>query len=354
MCTELLSEDRADAYIAELRADFEAVRALHAAKKKQTPLVNLADARANGAQVDFSRKAPAPKFTGRRVLKNLDLAELSRYIDWGPFFQTWDLAGPLPAILDDAVVGEQARQVFADAQALLKKIIDGRWLQAHAVFGLYPATRQGADDICIGDAMIWHGLRMQTERPVVDGVKRPNRCLSDFIDPAGDHIGVFAVTAGLGVDKKEAEFLAQHDDYNAIMLKALADRLAEAAAEWLHERVRREFWGYAPAEQLSNEDLIAERYTGIRPPRLPRLPRPPGQARALRVAPARGDRHMGLTESMAMTPAASVSGFYLAHPDAAYFNVGRIGLDQLADWAQRCGLKRRRRQARLGAALGLS
>ncbi len=316
VCTELLSEDRADAYIAELRADFEAVRALHAAKK-QTPLVSLADARANGAQVDFSRKAPAPKFTGRRVLKNLDLAELSRYIDWGPFFQTWDLAGPYPAILDDAVVGEQARQVFADAQALLKKIIDGRWLQAHAVFGLYPATRQGADDICIGDAMTWHGLRMQTERPVVDGVKRPNRCLSDFIDPAGDHIGVFAVTAGLGVDKKEAEFLAQHDDYNAIMLKALADRLAEAAAEWLHERVRREFWGYAPAEQLSNEDLIAERYTGIRP--APGYPACPDHLakRELFALLQPEEIGMGLTESMAMAPAASVSGFYLAHPDAA-------------------------------------
>ncbi|MFO1225343.1 vitamin B12 dependent-methionine synthase activation domain-containing protein, partial [Roseateles sp.] len=351
VCTELLSEDRADAYIAELRADFEAVRALHAAKK-QTPLVSLADARANGAQVDFSRKAPAPKFTGRRVLKNLDLAELSRYIDWGPFFQTWDLAGPYPAILDDAVVGEQARKVFADAQALLKKIIDGRWLQAHAVFGLYPATRQGADDIRIGDAMTWHGLRMQTERPVVDGVKRPNRCLSDFIDPAGDHIGVFAVTAGLGVDKKEAEFLAQHDDYNAIMLKALADRLAEAAAEWLHERVRREFWAYAPAEQLSNEDLIAERYTGIRP--APGYPACPDHLakRDLFALLQPEEIGMGLTESMAMTPAASVSGFYLAHPDAAYFNVGRIGLDQVADWAQRCGLSEDDAKRALAPLLG--
>ncbi|MEO3690573.1 methionine synthase [Roseateles paludis] len=338
VCTELLSEERSAAYIAELRADFDTVRALHAAKK-QTPLVSLAEARANGAKLDFSRKAPAPKFTGRRVLKNLDLAELARYIDWGPFFQTWDLAGPYPAILDDAVVGEQARKVFADAQAMLKKIIDGRWLQAHAVFGLYPATREG-DDIRIGDgpAMTWHGLRMQTERPVVDGVKRPNRCLSDFIDPAGDHIGAFAVTAGLGVDKKEAEFLLQHDDYSAIMLKALADRLAEAAAEWLHERVRREFWAYAPAEQLSNEDLVAERYSGIRP--APGYPACPDHLvkRDLFGLLQPAEIGMGLTDSMAMTPAASVSGFYLAHPDAAYFNVGRIGLDQLADWAQRCGL----------------
>jgi 5-methyltetrahydrofolate--homocysteine methyltransferase len=273
------------------------------------------------------------------VLKNLDLAELARYIDWGPFFQTWDLAGPYPAILDDAVVGEQARKVFADAQAMLKKIIDGRWLQAHAVFGLYAATRAG-DDILIGDgpAMVWHGLRMQSERPVVDGVKRPNRSLSDFIDPTGDHIGAFAVTAGLGVDKKEAEFLLQHDDYSAIMLKALADRLAEAAAEWLHERVRREFWAYAPTEGLSNEALIAEQYQGIRP--APGYPACPDHLvkRELFGLLQPAEIGMGLTDSMAMTPAASVSGFYLAHPDAAYFNVGRIGLDQLADWAQRCGL----------------
>jgi 5-methyltetrahydrofolate--homocysteine methyltransferase len=341
VCSELLSDERAAAYIAELRADIENVRKLHA-NKKQTPLVTLAAARANAAPLDLGRVPPAPKFTGRRVLKNLDLAELAKYIDWGPFFQTWDLAGPYPAILDDAIVGVEARKVFADAQAMLKKIVDGRWLQAHAVFGLYPAARVNEDDIAIASEppMTWHGLRVQTERPVIEGVKRPNRCLSDFVAEQGDHIGLFAVTAGLGVDKKEAQFLAEHDDYSAIMLKALADRFAEAAAEWLHERVRREFWGYAADESLSNVELIGEQYSGIRPaPGYPACPDHLAKRDLFKVL-APEEIGMGLTDSMAMTPAASVSGFYLAHPDAAYFNVGRIGDDQLEDWAARCGLTR--------------
>jgi 5-methyltetrahydrofolate--homocysteine methyltransferase len=356
VCSELLSDERATAYIAELKADIEKTRELHA-NKKQTPLVTLEQARANKAVLDLSRVAPAPTFTGRRVLKNLDLAELARYIDWSPFFQTWDLAGPYPAILDDEVVGTEARKVFADAQAMLKKLIDGRWLQAHAVFGLYPAARVNEDDIEIRSEppMVWHGLRMQTERPVVDGVKRPNRCLSDFVSPDvshGDHVGLFAVTAGLGVDKKEADFLATHDDYSAIMLKALADRLAEAAAEWLHERVRREFWGYAAAESLSNEELIGEKYAGIRPaPGYPACPDHLAKRDLFNVL-APDEIGMGLTDSMAMTPAASVSGFYLAHPDAAYFNVGRIGDDQLADWAARCGLSEAEARRALAPLLG--
>jgi 5-methyltetrahydrofolate--homocysteine methyltransferase len=197
---------------------------------------------------------------------------------------------------------------------------------------------------------------MQSERPVVEGVKRPNRCLSDFVaeetDNVSDHVGLFAVTAGLGVDKKEVEFLATHDDYSAIMLKALADRLAEAAAEWLHERVRREFWGYAPAEALSNEALIAEKYQGIRPaPGYPACPDHLAKRDLFRVL-APDEIGMGLTDSMAMTPAASVSGFYLAHPDAAYFNVGRIGDDQLADWAARCGLSDAEARRALAPLLG--
>ena len=353
VCTELLSDDRAAAYIAELKVDIEKTRQLHASKK-QTPLVTLAQARANKAVLDLGRVAVAPKFTGRRVLKNLDLAELARYIDWGPYFQTWDLAGPYPAILDDAVVGVEARKVFADAQAMLKKIIDGRWLQAHAVFGLYPAARVNEDDIEIRSEppMTWRGLRMQSERPVVEGVKRPNRCLADFIAEERDHIGLFAVTAGLGVGKKEADFLAMHDDYSAILLKALADRLAEAAAEWLHERVRREFWGYAADETLTAEELVAEKYQGIRPaPGYPACPDHLSKRDLFRVI-APEEIGMGLTDSMAMTPAASVSGFYLAHPDAAYFNVGRIGDDQLADWASRCGLSETDARRALAPLLG--
>jgi len=342
VCTDLLSEERSQNFLAELKTDYDKVRELHA-NKKATPLVTLEQARANKAQLEF---APvAPKFLGRRVFKNYDLAELADYIDWGPFFQTWDLAGPYPAILQDEIVGEQARKVFADAKAMMTKAIAGRWFTAHAVIGLYPAAQVEDDDIAIFQdeartqkLMTWHGLRMQSVRPVVDGVQRPNRALADFVAPQGDYVGVFAVTAGLGVEKKEAEFLAAHDDYSAIMLKALADRFAEALAERMHERVRREFWGYAADEQLSNEALIGEQYRGIRP--APGYPACPDHLvkRDLFQLLAPDEIGMGLTESMAMTPAASVSGFYLAHPQAAYFNVGKIGEDQLADWARRAAL----------------
>ena len=349
VCSELLSEDKAAAAIAELRADNERVRAQHAGKKA-TPLVTLAQARANKTPIDWRADTlpPAPTFTGRRVLRNVDLAEIAAHIDWGPFFQTWDLAGRYPAILQDEVVGESARRVFDDGQRMLKRIVEGRWLTANAVFGLFAANTVDDDVIELyADAsrskvlMHWAPLRMQSERPVVDGVPRPNRCLADFVAPRStglaDHIGLFAVTAGLGCDKKEAQFLADHDDYGAIMLKALADRLAEALAEWLHRRVRTEFWGYAPGEQLSNDELIAEKYVGIRPaPGYPACP-DHGVKRAMFETLAAADIGMALTESLAMTPAASVSGFYLAHPAACYFNVGRIGEDQLREWAAREG-----------------
>lgn len=348
VCSDLLSEERQAAYIAELNADYEKVRQLHASKKA-TPLVSLAEARANKAVVNFDAHTPeAPKFIGRRVFKNYDLGELAPYIDWTPFFQTWDLHGPFPAILDDAVVGEQARKVYADAQAMLKKIVEGRWLTANGVIGLYPANTVDDDAIVLyadeartTELMRWHPLRMQSERPVVDGVKRPNRSLADFVAPKGnkaDYIGMFAVTAGLNIEKKEAEFMAHHDDYSAIMLKALADRLAEAFAERMHERVRKEFWGYAEAESLDNTQLIKEQYRGIRPaPGYPACPDHTVKRDMFKVLEAH-DIHMHLTESLAMMPAASVSGFYLSHPEAAYFNVGKIGGDQVEDWAQRTGL----------------
>ncbi|HEX5786238.1 MAG TPA: vitamin B12 dependent-methionine synthase activation domain-containing protein, partial [Burkholderiaceae bacterium] len=313
-----------------------------------------------------------PKFTGRRVFHNIDLAELARFIDWGPFFQTWDLAGPYPAILQDEVVGEQARQVFADAQAMLKKLIAEKWLTASGVMGLWPANAVGDDIVLWTDsrrqqvALTWHGLRQQTEKQTYTDEHgqerlRPSRCLSDFVQPlsateieaaralfesAGgqksfefstpiDHVGLFAVTAGLGVEAKEAEFVAAHDDYNAILFKALADRLAEAAAEWLHWRVRTDLWGYAPQEALSNDELIAEKYQGIRPaPGYPACPDHTAKTGLLALLGA-SDIGMGLTESLAMTPAASVSGFYLSHPEATYFNVGPIGDDQVADMAAR-------------------
>jgi 5-methyltetrahydrofolate--homocysteine methyltransferase len=273
------------------------------------------------------------------------------HIDWGPFFQTWDLAGPFPAILRDEVVGAEAVRVFSDGKRLLQRLIEGRWLQAHGVVALLPANTVDDDTIEVyadesrqQAVLRWSPLRLQTERPVVDGVRRPNRCLADFIAPRSgpgarpDYIGLFAVTAGLGVEKKERQFLADHDDYSAIMLKALADRLAEAFAERLHQRVRTEFWGYAPDEALSNEELIAEKYRGIRPaPGYPACPDHRVKRQMFEVLKA-AEIGMGLTESLAMTPAASVSGFYLAHPEARYFNVGRIGDDQVADWARRTGM----------------
>jgi len=355
---------QASAYVAELNADYDQVRRQHAGKK-QTPLWPLDKARANKTPIDWAAYQPTtPKFIGRRVFKNYDLAELATYIDWGPFFQTWDLAGPFPAILDDEVVGTEAKKVYADAQAMLKKIIEGRWLSANAVVGLYPANRVGDDDIALYTdetrsqvAMTWYGLRQQAAKEEIDGVMRPSRCLADFVaprqdatksianhpeetlatgtKPLQDYVGVFAVTAGLGIDKKEAQFLAAHDDYSAIMLKALADRLAEAFAECLHHKVRTDLWGYAPSEALSAKELIAEKYTGIRPaPGYPACPDHSVKKDMFALLQC-ADIGMTLTESLAMSPAASVSGFYLGHPEATYFNVGKIGDDQLKDLAAR-------------------
>ena len=355
VCSDLLSDEKAAAYIAELTSDYDRVREQHA-NKKATPLVTLAEARANKTPIDWSNYvAPKPKFTGRRVFRNYDLAELANFIDWAPFFQTWDLAGAYPAILTDDIVGESARRVLSDGQRMLKRLIDGRWLSANGVIGLYPANTVGDDDIEIyaDDSrtevlMTWRGLRMQTVRPVVDQpdgqkLKRPNRCLADYIAPKGsgpnntlrDHIGLFAVTSGIGTEKKEKQFLDDHDDYSAIMLKALADRLAEAFAERMHQRVRTEFWGYASDDGLSATDLIAEKYRGIRPaPGYPACPDHTVKGAMFETLQC-ADIGMALTESGAMTPAASVSGFYIAHPEAAYFNVGKIGDDQIVDWAQR-------------------
>ncbi len=338
-----LLSDQAAKYIAELNADYANVREQHA-NKKQTPLVTLAQARANATPVSFDNYKPAkPKFIGRRVFKNFDLAELEKYIDWAPFFQTWDLAGPFPAILDDAVVGVEAKKVYADGQAMLKKIIANRWLTANAVVGLYPAQRVGDDIVLYADetrqqqVMTWHGLRQQTVKPN----KNPNRCLSDFVadqTQAADYVGLFAVTAGLGAEKQEKRFIEAHDDYSAILFKALADRLAEAFAECMHHRVRTDLWGYASDEALSNEDLIKEKYQGIRPaPGYPACPDHSAKQDMFALLQCE-DIDMGLTSSLAMTPAASVSGFYLAHPEATYFNVGRIGEDQVHDLAQRQGV----------------
>jgi len=341
-----LLSDQASAYIDEINADYVKVREQHA-NKKQVPLWPLAKARANKTPIDFANYLPpVPKFIGRRVFRNFDLTELAKYIDWGPFFQTWDLAGPFPAILKDEIVGTEAVRVYADGQRMLKRLIEGRWLSASGVVGFWPANTVNDDDIELYTdesrsevALTWYGMRQQTEKHEIDGVMRPSRCLADFVAPRDsgvkDYVGMFAVTAGLGVEKKEKYFVDDLDDYSAIMLKALADRLAEAFAEALHHRVRTDLWGYASDESLSNEDMIAEKYRGIRPaPGYPACPDHSVKKPMFDLLNC-ADIGMSLTESLAMMPAASVSGFYLSHPDSTYFNVGKIGHDQLQDQAAR-------------------
>lgn len=346
----LLTPEQRSQYIEEIQTDYDRIREQHANKKTQ-PLVPLADARANKTKLAFSGEcAPVkPKFIGRRVFKNYDLATIARYIDWGPFFQTWDLAGAFPAILKDDVVGEQASKVFEEGQAMLRKLVEGRWLTANGVIALLPANTVNDDDIEIYTdetrtevAFTYYGLRQQTVKPVIDGVARPNQCLADFIAPksAGiaDYIGLFAVTAGIGIEKHEKRFEDAHDDYSSIMLKSLADRLAEAFAEHLHERVRKELWGYAPDEVLSNDELIREAYSGIRPaPGYPACPEHTVKADMFKLLQC-DEIGMRVTESFAMFPGASVSGFYFAHPDSKYFVVGKISEDQLNDMAARRGV----------------
>jgi 5-methyltetrahydrofolate--homocysteine methyltransferase len=343
VCSNLLAEDETvrGKYLDELRADYDKVRTQHAAKKGPE-LIPLAEARANGFKIDWRAYTPEPPaFVGIKHLKNYDLAEIAAHIDWGPFFQTWDLAGSYPKILADAVVGAEAKKLLADAQAMLKKIVEGRWLQANGVFAIYPANSRG-DDIEVYPnekreraLMTWHALRQQNRKPSGN----PNLCLADFVAPSAsgvkDYLGAFAVTTGLGVDKRVKAFEEKHDDYNAIMLKALADRMAEAFTELLHKRVRREMWAYARDESLSNDALIAEKYRGIRPaPGYPACPDHTEKAALFNLLRAT-TVGIELTESFAMMPAASVSGFYLAHPQSQYFAVGKLGRDQVEDYAQR-------------------
>ena len=358
VASNLLSDELRTAYVAEVAADYERARVLHAGKKGPK-LVTLAAARANAFAPDWSQYAPpVPTFIGRREFRNVDLAEIAKFIDWGPFFQAWELSGPYPAILDDVIVGEAARNVFGEGKAMLQRIVDGRWLRANGVVALLPASSIGDDLECYTDesranvALIWRNLRQQNERPQ----GKANFCLSDFVAPKAtvvrDYLGMFAVTTGLDIEKKLAAFEAAKDDYNAIMLKALADRLAEAFAEWLHAKVRRELWGYAKDETLDNAALIREEYGGIRPaPGYPACPDHAAKAPLFEVLQA-STIGMALTENFAMLPTAAVSGFYFSHPDSQYFAVGRIAEDQLADFARREGIDMGSARRRLAPQLG--
>jgi 5-methyltetrahydrofolate--homocysteine methyltransferase len=341
----LLAEDPR-AYLANVRADYEKIRVQHREKKGPGPLHPIARARELGVKTDWHKYLPPmPAKLGLTVLRRYPLAELVDYIDWGPFFQAWELSGPYPKILEDPVVGEAARKLFAEAQETLARVVRENLVEANGVFGLYPAAQVNGDDIEIyadedrrRTLMTWRNLRQQNHKP--EG--RANLCLADFVAPKAsgvrDWVGAFAVSAG-GIERRVAELEARGDDYNAIMLKVLADRLAEAFAERLHERVRREFWGYAAEERLSNTDLITERYRGIRPaPGYPACPDHTVKGPLFRLLDAEKNAAMRLTESFAMLPASAVSGFYLSHPEASYFAVGKVGRDQVEDYARRSTL----------------
>ncbi len=342
VASNLLSEDLQAGFIADTKAEYDDIREKRLAKPKVDRLVDLEAARANADQLSFDQYTPKkPQFIGTKVFEDYPLSELVDRIDWTPFFRTWELAGTYPAILDDEIVGESARSLFADAQAMLKQIIDEKWLGAKAVVGFWPAVRQGDDVILFEDEersqefTRFHFLRQQVKKR--EG--RANDCLADFIaDENGpaDYFGGFVVTAGHGIDEHVARYKAQHDDYNEILLKALADRLAEAFAERMHERARTEFWGFAVDEHLDNADLIKERYQGIRPaPGYPACPDHSEKVELFRILDATEQAGVSLTNSYAMLPTAAVSGFYFAHPQAHYFGVGKIARDQVEDYASR-------------------
>ena len=342
--TNLLSDELKPDYIKGISREYEQVRERHKGRKKKVRQHNLEQARANKyIWADYEPVKPA--FLGTHVIDNLALDKLVDYIDWSPFFQTWELAGGYPKILDDEVVGEQARILYQDARAMLTLIVEEKWLTARAVIGFFPANSEDDDIIVYRDESrtetleTLHHLRQQN----VKAPGKANYCLSDFIAPVtsgkADYIGGFAVTTGIGIETKIAEFESQYDDYNSIMLKALADRLAEAFAEYLHQQVRLDHWGYVGDEQFENERLIDEQYQGIRPaPGYPACPDHTEKAKLFDLLDVTASTSIELTESYAMYPTAAVSGWYFSHPDSRYFNVGKITQDQVADYAQRKGL----------------
>ncbi|MFT5330636.1 MAG: 5-methyltetrahydrofolate--homocysteine methyltransferase [Parasphingorhabdus sp.] len=335
VASQLVSDTQAVGFIAKTREDYEQVRIARAGKTGKK-LATLEEARANAAVVDMSLKAPAPAKPGLHVYEDWDLADLRDYIDWTPFFRAWELVGNYPAILTDKIVGESASDLFRDAQVMLDTIIEEKWLTAKGVAGLWRARRDG-DDILVSPENDEFTLPMLRQQVVKRGGK-PNNCLADFIDTTDDWMGGFAVTTGHGIDEHVQRFEMDKDDYNSILLKALADRLAEAFAERMHEHVRKDLWGYGAEEGLNKQDLIREKYQGIRPaPGYPACPDHSLKPILFEMLDATENTGIELTSGFAMTPTAAVSGFYLAHPQADYFGVARIGEDQVEEYADRRG-----------------
>jgi 5-methyltetrahydrofolate--homocysteine methyltransferase len=346
VCQSLVTPSQRTAFTERIAAEHALRREQHAGKTVKQPALSLEAARARRRALDWAAYRPVPpRQPGVQVIEDIRLQDLVDYIDWMPFFNAWEFAGKFPDILTDPVVGEAASNLYADARRMLRELVAGRWLGVRAVVGVFAAESVG-DDIAVhadeargAPIAVLHHLRQQ--RGKAEG--QPQECLADYVAPRGsgvaDWMGAFAVTAGIGIEGHLARFEAAHDDYSGIMLKALADRFAEAAAEYLHERVRREIWGYASGEQLTNAQLVAEEYRGIRPaPGYPACPDHTEKATLWRLLDVERNAGISLTESFAMYPTAAVSGWYFAHPESRYFAVGKVDRDQVTDYAARKGI----------------
>ncbi len=350
--SNLLSKDNRAKFIEEARAENARTREYHKADRAKANYISLAKARENKFDLNGSVVAK-PDFTGVKVFEDYPLSEISRYIDWTPFFISWEMKGSYPKIFNDKERGAEAKKLFDDAQKMLHQIISEKWLTAKAVIGIFPANSLG-DDIEVFDESgkqkiaLFHSLRQQSQKS--SGQK--NIALADFLKPSGDYLGAFALSTGFGIEKWIEKFEKDHDDYSSIMLKALADRLAEAFAELLHKKVRTEIWGYAKDESLTDEEIIKEKYQGIRP--APGYPAQPDHTEKLtlwKLLDVEKNTGIVLTESLAMFPTAAVSGLYIAHPDAHYFSTGKIEKDQVEDYARRKGMKVAQVERWLGSVL---
>lgn len=358
VASSLISDDLRSAFMAEVEKDYERVREQNKNAQSQNKFISISEARANKFPIDWNKtEISEPALIGNKVFNNYDLKEISEYIDWTPFFHSWELKGSYPKIFNDPERGLEAKKLFDDAQKMLQQIIAEKWLTANAVIGIYPANTVNDDDIEIfyqngkKDKYVFHSIRQQTKKPA----GQYNVALADFVAPTGkkDFIGAFALTTGIGIDEHIARFEKDHDDYNAIMLKALADRLAEAFAELMHKKVRKDYWGYAKNENFSNEDLIKEEYAGIRP--APGYPAQPDHTEKLtiwKLLDVENNTGIVLTESLAMVPTAAVSGLYFANPNAHYFGVGKITKEQVEDYAKRKNMSFKETEKWLGPALG--